>query len=726
MASAAAQEPAQFRITSISNGFSHVAASMASMFHHQTFFPYSVGKASSHTLSGLRAMESSCYQLEINNIYGFLDESPPVVLQCSPMQNIGAGLANLGNTCFLNSVLQCLTYTPPLAAHLQAGLHHASCKVKGFCVMCALERHVKGALKSNGKVISPNHFVNNLQSISRSFQLYQQEDAHEYMRYLIEALQRCSSMDSLGGRNLIELVFGGRLRSQVKCSQCLHCSNKYDPFLDLSLEIEGVDSFDTALAHFTATEVLDGENKYHCSMCKTKVRAQKQFTIDKAPPVLTVQFKRFSSVGCYGEKIDKKIHFEKEFSLKPFVNGCEDEELAYSLYAVLVHSGWSTHSGHYYCFVRTAGDKWHIMDDSQVSPVSESIVLAQKAYILFYVRKVGSSFSSLINHVQNKPDDDHVQNKCDDEHVQNKPDDDHVQNKHDDDHVQNKPDDDHVQNKPDDDLVQSKPDDDHVQNKPDDDHVQNKPDDIVTLSSEVTNHSEVSEDLISGETPTNRTGDCIINTGNCDEPPKAANQIHSPLTTNHNLRESCLMSDESQSSIVLDIDVNAIFPTSDAIFPTSDAIFPTSDAIEERLRMVEYSDAVVPNSFDGNSSCKAMSRLYSSKDHDVVCEQEEVTTHPEDAEESRHLRDQSVCTDDDVQGSCTDACSACDDTTNTDLEDEQGQADVFDCERWGSIFNIIMSPISRIAQAETARHNVFGDLGACAKLCFWSCIWPSL
>ena len=41
-------------------------------------------------------------------------------------------------------------------------------------------------------------------------------------------------------------------------------------------------------------------------------------------------------------------------------------ESRYSLYAVLVHSGWSTHSGHYYCFVRTTADTWHVLDDSRV------------------------------------------------------------------------------------------------------------------------------------------------------------------------------------------------------------------------------------------------------------------------------------------------------------------------------------------------------------------------
>ena len=42
-------------------------------------------------------------------------------------QCIGAGLTNMGNSCFLNSVLQCMTYTPPLYNYLMSNHHKQKC-----------------------------------------------------------------------------------------------------------------------------------------------------------------------------------------------------------------------------------------------------------------------------------------------------------------------------------------------------------------------------------------------------------------------------------------------------------------------------------------------------------------------------------------------------------------------------------------------------------------------
>ncbi|KAL3824627.1 hypothetical protein ACJIZ3_020656 [Penstemon smallii] len=308
-------------------------------------------------------------------------------------RRIGAGLRNLGNTCFLNSVLQCLTYTEPLAAYLQSGKHQNSCRTAGFCALCAIQKHVSRALQSTGRILEPKDLVSNLRCISRNFRNARQEDAHEYMVNLLESMHKCclpsgvpSESPSAYEKSLVHKIFGGRLRSQVKCMQCSFCSDKFDPFVDLSLEIVKADSLYKALSHFTSKEQLDGGAKqYQCQQCKQKVKALKQLTIHKAPHVLAIHLKRFGS-HVQGQKINKNITFSPTLDLKPFVTGPYDGDLKYTLYGVLVHAGWSTHSGHYYCFVRTSSGMWYSLDDNQVIQVSEKKVLEQKAYMLFYVR----------------------------------------------------------------------------------------------------------------------------------------------------------------------------------------------------------------------------------------------------------------------------------------------------------------------------------------------------
>ena len=64
---------------------------------------------------------------------------------------IGAGLCNLGNTCFLNSVLQCLTYTPPLTNYLLSKEHSHNCEWGGLARWAA----GPGQLHGQGKECLP-------------------------------------------------------------------------------------------------------------------------------------------------------------------------------------------------------------------------------------------------------------------------------------------------------------------------------------------------------------------------------------------------------------------------------------------------------------------------------------------------------------------------------------------------------------------------------------------
>ncbi|KAF5205182.1 Ubiquitin carboxyl-terminal hydrolase [Thalictrum thalictroides] len=319
---------------------------------------------------------------------------------------MGAALINLGNTCFLNAILQCFTHTVPFVQSLRSCHHPTPCdrSIEGFCVLCAMRDHVEHSLSSSGRKIEPSRFVYNIK-LSSSFLRNRQEDAHEFLQSLLDKLDGCgvnlsvieqSSFDQ--EESFVKKIFGGRLRSQVQCCSCGHCSDTFEPWNDLSLEIEDVDSLPTALESFTKVERIE-DAKYTCENCKKEVLVvKKHLTLEKTPTVVAFHLKRFKSVGSYVEKIDKHVDYPLELDLLPYKSSQEntDVDSKYELYGVVVHSGISISSGHYYCFIRSSPQKWHKLNDAQVMTVTEELVLSQEAYILFYAKQGTPWFSTLM------------------------------------------------------------------------------------------------------------------------------------------------------------------------------------------------------------------------------------------------------------------------------------------------------------------------------------------
>mgnify|MGYP002743817776 FL=1 len=116
-----------------------------------------------------------------------------------------AGLHNRGNTCYMNSVMQALLHTPPLASALLSqstptllgryGVPHTQKQAlkaaNMFNAMAVLKDFFERAYGSSS-AISPTAFINNLRKFARPLRPGRQEDAHEYLRLLLEALQHLS------------------------------------------------------------------------------------------------------------------------------------------------------------------------------------------------------------------------------------------------------------------------------------------------------------------------------------------------------------------------------------------------------------------------------------------------------------------------------------------------------------------------------------------------------
>nr|XP_044997172.1 ubiquitin carboxyl-terminal hydrolase 17-like protein 6 [Jaculus jaculus] len=317
------------------------------------------------------------------------------------LYGIAAGLQNLGNTCYLNATRQCLTHTPPLATAMLSQQHSQTCCHRGFCMMCALEAHVTRSLLQSGDVIRPSG------PLVSTFHRYKQEDAHEFLMFLLNAMQRCclegksDSDSSAEDATIIREIFGGYWRSQVRCLLCRGASDTCDAYLDISLDIREAQSVRQALEDLVKPEKLHGENAYQCSTCLKKVPATKTLTLKTVSKVLILVMKRFSAFT--GDKVNQHVKFPDSLDMGPYMSQPGRGPLVYVLYAVLVHTGLSGHNGHYLCYVKAGNGQWYKMEDTKVTRCDISTVLMQRAYVLFYFLQSDIQDNSVDLHVGTDP-----------------------------------------------------------------------------------------------------------------------------------------------------------------------------------------------------------------------------------------------------------------------------------------------------------------------------------
>ncbi|XP_051197591.1 uncharacterized protein [Lolium perenne] len=313
---------------------------------------------------------------------------------------VGASLLNPEKwTCFLNCILQCVVHTVPLVSKLLKDRHLGLCPsgLDEFCCYCSLRHHASEAIRLSGNVLYPKKFVKLLKLICQDFSWGRHQDAHELLRCLLDKLDDASvapmGVSSEEPSSIVKQVFGGQVKSQLHCPECNHCSDRLESFLDLSLEINQMDTLLDSLESFTKTEVVES---FTCDGCKTRVNMEKHLKVEQAPEVLVIQLKRFENLGSNISKIQEMVKYELELDLKPFMSSADTNPQKYDLYGVVEHLGESS-KGHYVCYIRSSETDWYHFNDEKVMKLSEDKVLDSKAYLLFYVKQ-GSSpwFSTLL------------------------------------------------------------------------------------------------------------------------------------------------------------------------------------------------------------------------------------------------------------------------------------------------------------------------------------------
>jgi ubiquitin carboxyl-terminal hydrolase 8 len=325
--------------------------------------------------------------------------------------NYLCGLANLGNTCYLNSILQILYCIYELNYYLINiknidNLHkiNDSFLTKEW-INLYLFMH-----NNNNSIISPNRFIEYSKEISKrknreEFCSFEQNDANDYLYFIIESFH--NSLNKLDSNIVISKSSHSFINEYIEkiekddssiisalFQSCLlydyiNLNNKKKEFykiehgytIELSIpNKENITIYDCLYETFK-DDILNNENAWFDDKTNTKKDVIKKTSICFLPPILIIHLKRWIH---YSHKNTKLIQCPLELDLTPFLFDNSINK-SYELFGIVNHIG-NVFGGHYYSYVNRP-DGWYCCDDINFKKINEKNIINSSNYCLFFRRK---------------------------------------------------------------------------------------------------------------------------------------------------------------------------------------------------------------------------------------------------------------------------------------------------------------------------------------------------
>jgi len=329
-----------------------------------------------------------------------------------------SGLANLGNTCFINSCLQVLSHTYELNEFLEKDTYKNKLNNIYDSLLLIEWDNLRKILWNENCIVSPNKFIKTIQKVAdlkgqHLFTGYLQNDISEFLLFLIDCFHNSLSREvkfTISGSpenetdllaikcfKMIEncykkdyseiwnLFYGVHISEISRIDNGKILTQNPEPYFMIDLPIPSdkktlslIDCFE----HYVNGETIDN---YKIEDTNEIVCIKKKILFWSFPNILAIDFKRFNNRF---QKNQIYIDFPlDDLDLSSYVIGYKKESYKYELYGVCNHSG-GVMGGHYTSYVKNANQKWYHYNDTFVTEITnKESIISPKAYVLFYRKK---------------------------------------------------------------------------------------------------------------------------------------------------------------------------------------------------------------------------------------------------------------------------------------------------------------------------------------------------
>jgi ubiquitin C-terminal hydrolase len=314
------------------------------------------------------------------------------------------GIKNIGNTCYVNCVLQILSYNFNFVDYLNKNITFILNKINNNETSLFIELYkIIKELNTKNDITSiiPKSFLQHLEKIWNT-PIFIQQDSSDLLQLLIDNCitffntnltynkvdDDCFDNRAYNKSNENKLntfknqysefnkVFYGQKMYLITCIECNHIEYLFEVFNILNIPINDSKTLEECLDKYFNNFKVDD---YVCEKCKCSDVVHKYY-IWELPEILTISFKRFDNNL---NKINTLIQLDNNITLKKYM--FEHRRIIskdYNLYSIINHLG-NYNGGHYISLIKN-NKKWFAIDDDCISKTAPDKVNSLDNYIIMY------------------------------------------------------------------------------------------------------------------------------------------------------------------------------------------------------------------------------------------------------------------------------------------------------------------------------------------------------